>query len=130
MLILLARVPDGTTEDDVLDFLDPVLKGGFFVRKGLVESIEIVWVPNGLSGKIDSHCVVRISPESAGQRVIKKLNRKSINGKHIAVREYFIRNWHNDRRLASNRLQTGSDRRRFERRRSGIRELRKVGEDE
>jgi hypothetical protein len=99
MHIILVRIPAETTPRDIAHFLEPVLKGGLFVRKGIIEKIEIQILHDDRINATEYHGLVKIEPDAAAQRVIKKLNRKAINGKHIAVREYHIRNWHNDPRL-------------------------------
>lgn len=53
----------------------------------------------------DLHCLVTIDSEVAAERAIKKLNRKVLNGKHIAVREYVTRSWQNDPRDMSQKGQ-------------------------
>ncbi len=99
MLIFLARIPNDTTETDIINFLNPVLKGGLFFRKGMIKSLEIMLYQDDETELALYHALVRIEPDNVAQRVITKLNRKPLKGKHILVREYQIRSWHNDPRL-------------------------------
>lgn len=99
MRIILVRIPSDTTHNDISDFLSGTLKGGLFDRTGIIEKIEILNLYDEKTNTIEYHGVIRIEPDIAAQRVIKKLNRKAINGKHIVVREYQLRNWHRDQRL-------------------------------
>ena len=99
MHIILVRIPPDTTPYDIAHFLDNALKGSLFARKGIIEKIEIQILQDNRTNTMEYHGLVTIEPDTAAQRVIKKLNRKAFNGKHIAVREYHIRTWHNDPRL-------------------------------
>ena len=119
MQIILVRIPQGTTHRDIADFLETALKGSLFVRKGIIEKIEIQILYDDRAQITEYHGLVRIEPDAAARRVIKKLNRKAIKGKHIAVREYHIRNSDPRLRLHSPKS-TFSDRREADRRRSHL----------
>ena len=124
MHIILVRIPADTTPHDIADFLEPALKRSFFVRKGIIEKIEIQIFHDSWINAKEYHGLVKIEPDTAARRVIKKLNRKAINGKHIAVREYHIRNWHNDPRLRHTPFNLKfSDRRKADRRRTHLQVL-------
>lgn len=126
MQIILVRIPADTTPNDIAHFLEPVLKGGLFVRKGIIEKIEIQILHDERSQTSEYHGLVKIAPDVAAERVITKLNRKALNGKHIAVREYHLRNWHNDPRLKSDPLNLKfPDRRKGDRRRKHLQILAK-----
>jgi hypothetical protein len=125
MLIFLARIPKETTPSDIIDFLNPVLKGGFFMRKGIIHSLEIMIYPNSDAKTAPHYGLVRIEPNSVARRVIHKLNRKPLNGKLINVREYYYRDWHNDPRIIHKSLYTKmfQNRRQGERRHHQLQEL-------
>ena len=128
MNIILVRIPEHTTLSDIAAFLEPVLKKGLFVRKGMIETIDIQIIYDGKTSVTEYHGLVRIDPDAAARRAIAKLNRKIINGKHIAVREYVLRNWHNDRRLRVKRVSPKfPDRRQIDRRRPDLRVSTKAG---
>ncbi|MGR9115712.1 MAG: hypothetical protein ACU85E_08095 [Gammaproteobacteria bacterium] len=124
MHIILVRIPAETTKNDIIHFFEPVLKKGFFVRKGIIEHIEIKIIHDSSLNAMEFHGLVKIKPDVVALKAIKKLNRKVINGKHIAVREYHFRNWQNDPRLKP--LPTNlkfRDRRKEDRRRNHLHEV-------
>jgi len=99
MIIFLTRIPADTTHDDIIEFIDPILKGGLFKKSGYIRKINLLIFEDTEKGKLEYHALVSVEPDKVAERVIKRLNRKPINGKHIAVREYVLRNWHNDPRI-------------------------------
>lgn len=118
MLILLSKIPKNTTRSDIINFLNPVLKGGFFARKGMIKSLEVMIYKDSNADISPYHGLVRIEPDSVAKRAISKLNRKPLKGKHITVREYHYRSWRNDPRITNKMLYTKfhEDRRLVERR--------------
>ncbi len=98
MILFLRKIPTDTTRTDIVEFLDPVLKGGFLQSKGHIENIELIILKDEDSKTVEHHALVTIDSESAGKRAIKKLNRKALNGKHIMIHEYVFRSWQNDPR--------------------------------
>ncbi|MGR9052924.1 MAG: hypothetical protein ACU84J_09785 [Gammaproteobacteria bacterium] len=133
MQVILIRIPHNATAKHITDFLEPALKGGLWVRKGMIESIEIMVLHDEQEGATEYHALVRIEPEAAALRIIQKLNRKAILGKHVAVREYHIRNWQNDKRMkASDELKFSNrritDRRRYKLKRLDKDQIRFTGE--
>ena len=99
MIIFLGRIPANTRKHEVTDFIEPALKGGFFQKSGRIEHIKILVLEDTQAKTIEYHGLVTIDSDAAAKRVIKKLNRKAFKGKHIAVREYHHRLWHNDPRI-------------------------------
>jgi len=99
MLILLRRIPQNTNEQDIIDFLEPALKGGLFKKTGHIESIQILVLKDMQRKTIEFHGLVSIDSEAAANRVIKDLNKTTFKNKPILVREYFHRSWHNDPRI-------------------------------
>ncbi|MFI3121793.1 MAG: hypothetical protein QX203_17630 [Methylococcaceae bacterium] len=98
MKIILSKVPVAATQYDVINFLNSVLKYAFFFRQGTIESLEAMFYKDKSTQRIEHYYLVDISPDSAAQKVIDKLNRKPIKGKRINVREFYDRTWRNDRR--------------------------------
>ncbi|MGR9052725.1 MAG: hypothetical protein ACU84J_08765, partial [Gammaproteobacteria bacterium] len=88
-----------TKKYEITDFLKPALKGGLFTKRGQIDDIKIVELKDEANNIVEYHGLVRVEPDAAGERIIKKLNKKPIKGKHIIVREYVLRNWRNDRRV-------------------------------
>lgn len=116
MIIILKNIPANTRNQDIEDFIRPALKGGLFSKSGQIESISILAQKDPKMHHIEYHGLVRIMPDAIAKRAIKKLNRKRINGKHVAVHEYQIRRWQNDPRIR-NQNEELSNKRQSDRRR-------------
>ena len=99
MIVFLRRIPSNTRKQDIIDFIAPVLKGGLLQKSGRIEDIQTLVFKDTQTNITECHCLVTIDSDVVANRVIKKLNRKAFKGKHIAVREYFYRSWHNDPRI-------------------------------
>jgi hypothetical protein len=99
MIIILKNIPDTTRKQDIEGFIKPVVKGGLLRKSGTIEKISILALKDTRTNKIKYHGLVTLAPDSVAHRVIKKLNRKPINGKRIAICEYHIRRWQNDPRI-------------------------------
>jgi hypothetical protein len=99
MFIFLAKIQPSTTKRDIVNFISPVLKGGLFATKGILENIEINVLQDSCTNTTEYHAIVQVAPDKAALRVIHQLNRKKLNGKPINVRPYYIRNRKNDPRL-------------------------------
>jgi len=118
MIIFLTRIPADTKRDDIIEFIEPILKGGLFKKSGYIRKINILILKDTVANKLEYHALVTVEPDKVAERVIKQLNRKPINGKHIAVREYVLRNWHNDPRVSMHQWnEEFKDRRNADRRR-------------
>ena len=121
MIIIFKKIPANTTERQVEAFVAPALKGGLFSASGQIKNIsfwryEIVQVDT-----FEYYALVDIEPDSVARRVIKQLNKKAINGKHIALQEYHARHWSNDRRVFKSVIGRGSsNKRKTDRRRKII----------
>ena len=99
MIVFLRRIPANTRKRDIVDFIKPVLKGGLLQKSGRIEEIKMLVFKDTQTKIMEYHCLVTIDSDAVANRVIKKLNRKVFKGKHITVREYFYRSWHNDPRI-------------------------------
>ena len=117
MIVFLRRIPANTSTHEITSFIQPAIKGGLLARSGRIDNIKIVRIKDAERNTLEYHGLVRIEPDAAAARAIKTLNRKAINGKNIAVREYHTRNWHNDPRLKNQGNLKFADRRKGERRR-------------
>ena len=118
MIVFLRRIPADTNKNEITTFITPALKGGLFSKSGHISDIKILTLRDNRLNKVEHHGLVRIEPDSVAERVIKKLNLNPINGKNIVVREYILRNWHNDPRLRRNHADTAfPNRRKADRRR-------------
>ncbi len=99
MIIILKNIPAKTTKQDLQNFLMPAVKGGWFDKKGRIVDISILVQRNLRTRVIAYYGLVTIVPDIVCERVIKKMNCKSLLGKHIALAEYKKRDIKNDPRL-------------------------------
>lgn len=117
MILILKRISPATIIPDIEQFIQPHVKGGFLQRSGRIQSIKIQLLKPPSGDKLEFNALVEVEPDAVARRVMKLLNRKPLNGKHINIEEYHFRSRHNDRRV--NRYQNLLDRRRSDRRRVG-----------
>ncbi len=121
MIVFLRNLPNKTLYRDIIEFIEPALKGKWFNKGGYIEEVKILIIKDPDKETIEQHALVRISPDSCAIRVIKMLNRKPILEKRIAVREYQYRSWRNDSRTGVNKkLAEKLRRRRGSRRRPNL----------
>ena len=100
MIVFLRRIPADTRKHEISAFVGPFLKGGGMLQKsGRIEDVKILVIRDTHTNTMEYHGLVTIDSDAVARRVIKKLNRKAFKGKHIAVREYFYRSWHDDPRV-------------------------------
>ena len=131
MVIILSKIPAGTQKQDIADYVHPVLRGSFGLKKGTIRAIHVLALKDQSLNQFDYYGLVRIEPDTAAELAIKKLNKKPLKGKQIDVREYtYKRICHNDRRTNDAVcMLAGKDRRRFHRRRDHLEKLDGVLED-
>lgn len=98
MIIFLRRIHQDITLGEILDFLEPAVKGGIFERKGEVVNIKLLEVKNLQGQVVECHAVVHVKPDHVASRVIERLHGHMLRGKRIALHEYVVRSWKNDRR--------------------------------
>lgn len=121
MIIILKRIPEHTRKKDIVEYIEPALKGKIFQKSGVIERVQIQTSKNDQTKRIDFYGIVHIDSDEAANRVIKKFNRKVFQGKNVAISEYHNRSWHNDPRL--NPLDPGDElksKRKFDRRHSSL----------
>lgn len=92
MMIFIQNVPKNTLPFHIDEFVAPALKRLFFTD-GIVHSVLMIHKDNR------HHAILTVDSEKTGQRLIKKLNKSTLRGKIVNIREYFIRSWHNDQRI-------------------------------
>ena len=98
MIVFFRRIPANTQKKEVVAYVEPFLEGGMLQKSGRIEDVQMLVFQDPLTKAKEYHCLVTIDSDAVANRVIKQLNRKAFKGKHIAVREYFHRSWHNDPR--------------------------------
>lgn len=118
MILILKRIHPITLVPDIEGFFRPYLKGGLLQRSGRIVSIKVHLLRPPGSEKLEFNALVDVEPDAAGRRLLKRLNRKPLNGKYINIEEFRFRSRHNDRRV--NRYQKLQDRRQGDRRRIGM----------
>jgi hypothetical protein len=118
MIIIFKKIPANTTERQVEAFVAPALEGGLFSASGQIENISFWRYEIVQADTFEYYALVDVEPDSVARRVIKQLNKKAINGKHIALQEYHARHWSNDRRVFKSVIERGnSNKRKADRRR-------------
>lgn len=100
MIVFLRNIPGDTLRSEIVDFIQPALKGGFFKASGEIKKIELLALRDKDINLVEYHALVHIEPDAAALRVIKKLHGQRFRDKRITVREYYVRSWKNDRRSA------------------------------
>lgn len=121
MIIFLRNIPEQTQHSDIITFVQTAMKTSLFGKKGFIENIKVVHLKNTRTNISEFHGLVTIQPDAAANRVIKRLNRKRFLNKHIAVREYHLRDWHNDPRINYNSQRSAKSEQRIgDRRRRSI----------
>lgn len=118
MILILKRMSPSTLIPDIERFVAPALNGGLFAKPGKVENITIQKLKENQTALTEFNALIRVQPIAAGKRIIKRLNRKSLNGKPINISEFHFRLRANDRRIKNS--QDSDDRRRRDRRRIGL----------
>ena len=98
MIVFLKDIPNDTLHSELKAFIQPVIKGGLLGVKGKITKIEVIALKDKLTNLIEFHALVHIEPENAALRVIQKLNGQRFKDRKIKVKQYFLRNWHNDKR--------------------------------
>ena len=126
MIIIFKKIPANTTERQVEAFVAPALKGGLFSASGQIENISFWRYEIVQTETFEYYALVDVEPDSVAHRVIKQLDKKAINGKHIALQEYHARHWSNDRRVFKSVIERGSsNKRKADRRRKIVKTERK-----
>jgi len=65
MIIILVNMPVGTSTKTIQEFISPVLKGGFFKKRGHIDDIAIQIHEDTQHNIINQHALVRITPDAA-----------------------------------------------------------------
>ena len=124
MLIFLRNIPSATHKSEITEHVESALKSGLlglFKKKNRILSVGIVHIVDKDTRADEYHGLVRIEPDSAARMVTKKLNRKPFKNRPIAVREYHMRSWHNDKRVTiTSQHSPSNEKRKFDRRRKNL----------
>ncbi len=98
MIVLFKNIPKDSYHNDIVNIIQPVIKGGLFRAQGHINNIDIIALRESETEDLEFQALAHIEPEAAAIRVIKKLHGFFIQGHRIIVREYFLRSWRNDKR--------------------------------
>ncbi|NOR79843.1 MAG: hypothetical protein GQ529_03270 [Methyloprofundus sp.] len=121
MILFLKSISGQTRCRDIVAFIEPAMKVSLFGKKGTIERIKILHLKDARTNISEFHGLVTIEPEAVAKRVLKRLNRKKFLDKHIVVRQYHQRDWHNDSRLNHDSvMSTKHEKRMTDRRRKNI----------
>ena len=100
-VLIIPRIPPEATVADIREFIAPALISIWpWVKNGKIEQYKIVIYHDKNTSLLEYHAMVFTKTPVLCTKIIKKLNRKKLLGKHVAVREYQTRNWRNDRRAS------------------------------
>jgi len=98
MKLIIPNIHASSALQDIRNFIQPALKKPFFGTYGDISNVEIQVLFNRTTKLNEYHGFVSISTDEGAKRVIKKLNRSKFLSGWVYVREFKIRNWHNDKR--------------------------------
>lgn len=101
MIVFIKNIPQETNRQDIIDLVMPVVMGGFFRLRGKISRVDILAIADNNTGLMEYHGLVHIVPDEVGHRVIRRLHGQYFKGKRVALREYVVRTWRNDRRDVS-----------------------------
>lgn len=118
MILIIKKIGATTSVRQIEEFIYPELKGGWFGRTGVLESLEIKMFNHPELPAPEFHAIVKIEPDKVARRVIQRLNRKVCDGKPVNVSQYQVRYRTNDRREGVKGVR--QDRRMKDRRRKNL----------
>ena len=98
MILFIRKIPNDTRYSDIVSFVEPALKGGILRRSGHIVHIEIIGYRDHRLHTSEFHALVEIEPDSVGLRAVGLLKGRRLHHHLVVIRQYFERNWHNDRR--------------------------------
>lgn len=99
MRIIIKKLPANTLLVEIKTFVAPALKRFFPFKSGQIQNIKLLVLKDLQTHEYEFYGLIDIIPDKAGLRAIIKLKNQRIKNKPVLVRQYFERDWHNDRRL-------------------------------
>jgi hypothetical protein len=114
MIIFIRNIPGDAKREEIIEFVKPAMKGGFFRAKGIISDVKIMALKNINNNLIEYHALVIMAPESAALRVIKKLHGQHFKNKRTSVRQYHTRRWQNDKRMGNSHSPAGFKEKRYD----------------
>ena len=127
MWLIIAKIPTDTTHTSLKKFVTKGMNGKWFFlpsrNSGNIKKCGILRITNPKTKSVECHGIILVEPIKAALSTIEQLDGTRLNGTTVDVRRYVHRTSERDRRdhfNSPNVLRT-DDRRRGDRRRSGIR---------
>ena len=99
MIVFFKNIPNDTLHSELKAFISPAVKGGLLEAKGKITKIDVIGLKDKATDLIEFHALINIEPENAALRVIKKMNGQAFKQQKITVKQYYLRNWRNDKRI-------------------------------
>lgn len=90
MNLFIPRITDSTTRKDLSSFANRVLAKWFrlpFSAQPQIVSCRILSITNSM-GVTQRHGLIRVTPDDAALKIIRKLNGRYLNGKRVGVKPY------------------------------------------
>lgn len=112
MFIIVKHIHASVAIDDLEQFVRPALKGGWWQKPAELKSIRIIGLVDLSDLLVERHVLMRITPHSEKNRVIKVLNNREIALQNYQVAEYILRHWRNNNQ-PNNARRAGNERRRL-----------------
>ena len=126
MWLIIAKISADTTHTNLNKFVTKGMNGKWFFlpsrNNGNIKKCGILRITNPKTKSVECHGLVLVEPIKTALSAIEQLNGTRLNGTAVDVRRYVHRTTERDRRdpfNSPNATQNG-DRRRSDRRRSGI----------
>jgi len=98
MILFIRKIPANTKLNEIVAFVEPAVKGGLFRKGGVIKGAKILALRDMRLNTVEFHGLVNVEPDKEAQRVLKKLKGKRFKGKFVVIRQYYQRDWHNDKR--------------------------------
>jgi len=111
MYIILKNLRDSVTIECLEEYVNPFLRGFFFLGQGKLRVIKIIQLYDKAGMPIERHALIRVSSEKTLRRLIKNLNKQTYvdddgSVQQVQASEYVVRKIMNDRRSYSKIDQT------------------------
>jgi len=104
MIVIIERISPETQKQDLIDFIQPALKGNIFQKSGQFASLKIISYTDKLTGEVHYYGTILIPSDTVAQRVIRKLNNTKLLDELVVIRKYHFRSWRDDPRVNGKKL--------------------------
>lgn len=119
MFIIVKNINAHKKIEDIAGYVEPAMRNGFFLKRGMIQSIKIILLLDQNRRIVERHGIVKVSDASAKQVVARLTSRRK--GVERRIDEYAIRMRTNDRRInVADSLAYPNDRRKTDRRRKDL----------